>query len=79
MSEWISVNERTPEDLKMVLIWRERTDDCQPGMGILDGYCFGWHEKNYKWYAGDHGSHDAYLKGWISITHWSYLPEPPND
>lgn len=67
-SQWISVEDRLPEDMGDVLVrafWHEKW-----------GVRLGWYSHPHKcWHiftpSGDHA--------WIEVTHWMPLPEPPKE
>jgi hypothetical protein len=60
--EWISVNERLPEPLKLVLCIWER---------VYDGWNYGFarYQRDDVWYVSN--------EGMPRVTHWMPLPAPP--
>ena len=64
MSEWISVNERSPEEMEDVLIW-----DADEAEGGFCAVAVGW-----KTNAGDWETETDCTP---NVTHWMPLPEPP--
>ena len=65
LSNWISVNERLPEDGVDVLVGYDFADNDPFIMTYEDG----------RWFYGIDG--DFMLNN--NITHWMPLPEPPNE
>ncbi len=61
--EWISVNDRLPEDVSDVLFFHVN-------YGILYGYYYAGHKS---WNSDGWEYHDKKC-----VTHWMKLPEPPN-
>ena len=73
MSEWISVKDRLPPDLVLVLGYRRNR--ATPYAAVYrqerdDGNMWSW--------SGT-VCHEDMKKHCIIPTHWMYLPEPPND
>ena len=72
MSEWISVNDRLPEDGSRVLVVshyrgpRTRQFTCEPGVETASWYGGQWHVD------GDQVNEDI-------VTHWRELPLVPAD
>jgi hypothetical protein len=63
-SEWISVEDRLPEDTGTYLTWHNA------------GY-YGQHEYNAKLHGWNVISHDDRSTEIKTVTHWMPLPEPP--
>jgi len=71
MSEWMSVEDRLPDDGDKILVYN---GDCITACTVdrddsrdwlwMDGLCFGGYEWEYDF-------------EWGSVTHWMSLPEPP--
>lgn len=67
MAEWISVNERLPEDDKAVLT-------CGPRGGMYIAKAYGYKiDPKYLWWKM------VGTNKFISVTHWMPLPEPPRE
>ena len=64
-SEWISVEERLPEDEKAVLCYYGFDDLGMMFTGVLSYFCF---DPDPHWQHADTG---------FTVTHWMPLPEPP--
>ena len=60
--EWISVDERLPEPIKLVLCIWERQDDGW-------NYGFARYQRENVWYVSN--------EGMPNVTHWMPLPEAP--
>lgn len=64
--QWISVNERLPEDKKMVIYWHENFG---ANVGHYDST---YHKEHYHWFSNNWGDHGDFRVHW-----WMPLPEPP--
>jgi len=67
-SQWISCSERMPESSQDVTVFSE-------SKGVINGYYFGWHGEDKKWYAAC-GEHEGPVE---DITHWLPLPAAPQE
>ena len=88
MNEWISVNDRLPENLQEVIVTFENHCPEMYYLNIKDkpltGVCVYFKGKWY-WYSsvtsdvlGEYGKYDGEeVDRDIEITHWMPLPEPP--
>ena len=71
-SNWISVEERLPEDEKSVLAYFGFNNDGDGDLGIMfiGTLCYFCFDPNPHW---QHASHN------LVVTHWMPLPEPPEE
>lgn len=67
VGEWISVNERLPEDCKKILVIN--------GHGYI-GISALWRKDGSRWTWIDSAGHFNHVN---DITHWMPLPEPPKE
>lgn len=68
MAEWISVEERLPEELTEVIVFTEATEQ---------GVCIAFME-NGKWLDGYSGRGIVMMQQEL-VTHWMPMPEPPKE
>lgn len=77
MSDWISIEEKMPEHLDLVLLFIKYPEDARPlfTSTIEMGY---WNDKKKCWsnLAGYYKPELNLLHG-HNVTHWQPLPEPP--
>lgn len=67
MAEWISVDDRLPDDTKCVLVWYR----CEDLHGFAEGYGISWYQRSAGWCKADlYGEN-------IGVMFWQPLPEPP--
>lgn len=70
MNEWISVEERLPDEVECFLVYWVPNDDeweCSISIGVWMEYCQEWDVPNL------HHQYDG------RVTHWMPLPEEPVD
>lgn len=67
MAEWISVNERLPEDRRSVLVY------CPYNKCIYTAY---YEDFNDEWYYFGCGGR---IEVYYTVSHWMPLPEPPKE
>lgn len=72
MENWISVNDRLPEDDDRVLVWENKT--YQRVLPPEYGYCIFAHYDG-KWL--DENMSDYNNNSDWTVTHWMPLPPPP--
>jgi len=65
MSEWISVKDRLPTNIKDVLFYTDSSLCIETGWFDCDD--------TFNWFTHD----DVYLQS--CVTHWQPLPKPPKD
>lgn len=65
MNDWISVNDKLPENIRSVLVWDSVDNDVFTGY-----YC------KYNGWTVD-GFYDVEYH--FNVTHWMPLPEPPKE
>lgn len=71
MSEWISVDERLPEDSREVLCWYLNTEG---------RYCYvigSYSRRLFEGWETDIDNNECYYSP-VKVTHWMPLPEPPD-
>lgn len=66
MSNWISVDERLPEENEEVLAWDGESIE----KAHLQRYLGGYNDNTLRWTY-----YDCMI--WENVTHWMPLPEPP--
>ena len=72
VQEWISVEDKLPPYNRDVLVYR-------PNMAmkiLVDNYAWHYREDDGEWYEG-WAKHGTDIHGKPVITHWAYLPQPP--
>lgn len=73
---WISVKDQLPERYKEVFIY-PRPEDCGTQYvaqyGLLKGY------EEPVWYYEHYEHHWGWESIKIDVTHWTYIPEDPED
>lgn len=73
MSEWISVNDDMPLEKEFVLFCNHKE------------VFYGWYDSSqskYKWSFFDEATQVEVFPNGLPdthVTHWQYLPQPPND
>ncbi len=74
MTQWISVEERLPEEGKSVLIWNKWVGDCDENPHIAH-WSYWYPKKNVRELVW----HESFNEGYASYTptHWMPLPERP--
>ena len=74
VQEWISVEDELPPYNLDVLVYR-------PNMAmkiLVDNYAWHYREDDGEWYE-DWALYGKDANGNPAITHWSYLPQPPEE
>ena len=69
VNQWISVDERLPEDVKIVLVWYTSNTL----FGLSEGYGLSWYSPSIGWRKDELNGDN------IAIRHWQPLPEPPKE
>lgn len=69
VNQWISVDERLPENCNLVLVWYTK----YTLFGAGEGYGISWYHRCNKWFKGTLEGDD------ICVKYWQPLPEPPKD
>ena len=67
VDRWISVDERLPEDVKIVLVWYTSNTL----FGLSEGYGLSWYSPSIGWRKDELNGDN------IAIWCWQPLPEPP--
>ena len=74
VQEWISVKDKLPPYNRDVLVYR-------PNMAmkiLVDNYAWHYREDDGEWYE-DWALYGKDTNGNPTITHWAYLPQPPEE
>ena len=69
VNRWISVDDRLPEDVKIVLVWYTSNTL----FGLSEGYGLSWYSPSIGWRKDELNGDN------IAIRHWQPLPEPPKE
>lgn len=65
--QWISVDDRLPEDTETVLVWYKSNTL----FGLSEGYGLSWYSPTAKWYKNELNGEN------IAVLYWQPLTEPP--
>ena len=74
VQEWISVEDKYPPYNRDVLVYR-------PNMAVkilVDNYAWHYRDDDDEWYE-DWALYGKDTNGNPAITHWAYLPQPPEE
>ena len=72
MIEWVKVEERLPEDKRLILVYCSKSD---PHLFFENNITSAIFYSKHKEFC----SLEEYYSRVLHVTHWAYFPDPPND